>query len=108
MNTENDTPKWHLHINPAEKYLKQLCSEGKVLQKGKRSGKSTEVWKPLSLHTPNHFWDAEIYALAAAEMLGVYAFREEDRPKPIKEVNQVEREKAGQWITKKRNWIKRG
>ncbi|MEI8350083.1 MAG: terminase gpA endonuclease subunit [Candidatus Omnitrophota bacterium] len=108
INIEGENKKWHLHREPSETYLKQMCSEGKILERGKNPRQRREVWKTLSLHTPNHFWDAEVYALAAAEMLRVYALRAEDKPKLIIEAERPENVEKEKWIRPKGNWLRRG
>jgi len=101
------TSKWHLPRDPSEMYLKQMCAEGKIIERGKR-GPDREVWKKLSSHSMNNFWDCEIYATAAAEMLRVYALREEDKPKPVILKRPEKARKGGGWIRKQGDWSKRG
>ena len=101
------TSKWHLHRDPSGAYLEEMCAEAKVIERGK-SGHSREVWKKLSSHAANNFWDCEIYAVAAAEMLRVYALREEDKPKPTILDKPKKIRKGGGWIRKQGNWLNRG
>ncbi|MCK5057098.1 MAG: phage terminase large subunit family protein [Candidatus Aminicenantes bacterium] len=101
------TSKWHLPRDPSRMYLKQMCAEGKVIERDK-TGRGREVWKKLSSHAANNFWDCEIYAAAAAEMLRVYALCEDDKPKPIASDVQKKTKKGGSWVKKQGNWLNRG
>ena len=101
------TSKWHLHREPSEMYLKQMCAEGKVIERGKR-GPGREVWKKLSAHAANNFWDCEVYAAAAAEMLRVYALQPEDKPKAVSQEKPKKTKEGGGWIRKQGNWLNRG
>jgi len=108
ISIEGENKKFHLYRNPSEIYFRQMCAEGKVLERGKRSGQRREVWKLLSQHTPNHFWDSEVYALSAAEMLRVYALREEDKPKVQIVKQEKEPGEHKSWVGNRKNWMKRG
>jgi phage terminase large subunit GpA-like protein len=50
-------------------YAKQLTSETKVIRYDRR-GRPSQVWEAAYRGAANHFLDAEIYALAAADMAG--------------------------------------
>lgn len=69
---------WWLHRDPAEEYLAQVSAEHKVIVRDKTKGGVKEEWvlKPGSY--ANHFLDAEVYALTAAEMIGVPLDRSEE------------------------------
>lgn len=66
---------WHLFAEASEDYLTQMCSEQKVIKRNKRTGVAVEEWGLAPGHRANHYWDCEVYALAAAEMRGVSALR---------------------------------
>jgi len=105
-----NNPKWFMHLNPSDEYIKELCAEGKITRKDRR-GAQREVWKKLSTHTKNNFWDAEVLALAAAEVLGVYRLTENDLPQPIQEGPESQKRTEGRkpWIDRgTKGWIQRG
>jgi len=52
-------------------YADQICSEQKVTSQDKRTKKQIETWKPIGSHAQNHLLDCEVYAAAAADLLGV-------------------------------------
>ena len=69
-----DYGAWHIHDRPSTDYLRQMASEHKVRKRtaGKLQG---SYWEPKPGHAANHFWDAEVYALAAATMLRLHTLR---------------------------------
>ncbi len=56
--------RFHLHAEPGSDYLKQLTAEFK---------NARGVWVCPG-HKANHLWDCEVYALAAADVLGMRFF----------------------------------
>jgi phage terminase large subunit GpA-like protein len=73
-----DECRWHLHQEPSEEYLRHVTSEHKVLVRNRKTGAAKEEWTPKPGGGANHWLDCEVYALAAAEMLEVYAMRPEE------------------------------
>lgn len=63
-------PLWHIPTNVSQDYMKQVSSEHKVILRNSR-GIRREVWTLRPGQKQNHYWDGEVYAAAAAEMLGV-------------------------------------
>jgi phage terminase large subunit GpA-like protein len=62
-----DPGAWHLPRNLEEAYFLQMAVEQRVLETDKRSGRTRHVWKVFPSGADNHLFDAEVYALAAAE-----------------------------------------
>jgi len=67
--------RWRAFPGVSKSYVQQLASERKRLVERKVSavdGTVVEVWRwgPEVAGAPNHYFDAEVYALAAAYMLG--------------------------------------
>lgn len=62
---------WHLHAEPGHDYIKHMCSE-EWRPKKNRSGADVEdyEWGLRAGHN-NHWWDCEVYALAAAHSIGI-------------------------------------
>ncbi len=107
-NTKQGSPGgWFLHRDPPEDYLKQFCSEHKVLVRDKK-GRVKEEWRPISRATPTHYWDCEVYATAAAEMLYVHTWRPEDDQPVNKSSHQPEQPgRSGSWIQRRSSWNRR-
>lgn len=74
---DTDAARFHLCAEPPDSYLKQMCSERKVVVRNRTKGTATQVWQPRSAAAKNHYWDCEVYATAAAEMLHVAALRKQ-------------------------------
>jgi len=109
VHTDQTMCKWHLHRNPSDDYIRWFCGEHKVLKRDKKRGEAYEVWQPVSSHAQTHFWDAEVYAMAAAEMLRVFSLREEDKPKPAAAVREDDQDqKEGKWLKKRSGWLSHG
>lgn len=58
----------HRVIEEDETYLRQLVNEAEVTARNKL-GRPVTVWKTLDERLGNHFWDCEVYARAAADMV---------------------------------------
>lgn len=98
-----EAPGWHLFKDPPREYLQQLAAEHKVLDRFGREGKVRWVWKQKNTGAPNHLWDCEVYATAAAQMLGLHALKSDLKPpKPSAEQRQRERQRpAGRRFTRR-------
>jgi len=69
-----DIGQFHLHGETDDVYLSQLVAEKKVPIKSK-TGFKKFIWKATGA---NHFRDCEVYGMAVADILRVWALREED------------------------------
>lgn len=73
QNAGPDQPcRWSIHSAPPDDYMRHMTSEHKVIRRSKTSGLATEMWERRPNAGANHWWDCEVYALAAAEMLHVH------------------------------------
>jgi phage terminase large subunit GpA-like protein len=73
---------FNLHEDSPEDYKKHLCSEHEVLVRGPRSQKVLRTFVKKAGAGPNHFLDATVYALAAADIYGVYTWTEAEYEEP--------------------------
>jgi len=102
--TSKSPGKWHLFKNPADDYLTQFTSEHKVLIRNRTTGKAKEVWQKKKEAAANHYLDAEVYALAAADIIRALNMRKEDAPRVHQPV--TEESSRGGWLRKtKGSWI---
>jgi len=102
--TSKNPGKWHIFKNPADDYLMQFTSEHKVLIRNRTTGKAKEVWQKKKEAAANHYLDAEVYALAAADIIRALNMRKEDAPR----VHQPVTDESGRggWLRKtKGSWI---
>ncbi|MBI5147752.1 MAG: phage terminase large subunit family protein, partial [Parcubacteria group bacterium] len=102
-----DPSQWHVFKNISEEYVRQFCAEHKILVRDKKSGKTWEEWKKKSAGAPNHYWDAEVYAAAAADMLRVSSLREEGQSIPYIPKQTDDDSKLGGWVGNRKGWINR-
>ena len=65
---------FHLPIDAGEDYCKQLVSESRIIRAGK------VLW--VRHDKSNHYLDAEVYAHAAAHVLGAHVLRDSPPPAP--------------------------
>ena len=94
--------QWHLHREPPQEYVRHLTAEHKVFVCNKRSGHSSEEWVPRPGAGPHDWLDADIYAMAAAEMLAVFGLRPEEQEEPAMGAGRGIREQ-GWW--RQRSWL---
>jgi phage terminase large subunit GpA-like protein len=103
--------QFHLFENPPKEYLAEMCSEAKVIERTK-TGIVKHVWRPKTGGAANHYWDCEVYAAAAAEMLMVGLMRGEGQAATV--YQQAERQgggaggSGGGWVGRGGGWGKRG
>lgn len=95
MMRENGRGSWMVHSDCDEDYACQVTSEQKVIERV--NGKLKEHWVPKKQKIDNHYLDAEVYAMAAADIRGVRSLylqnvQEEKKPKPRKKSEEE------QWI----------
>ncbi len=102
-----DLSRWHNFKDVSEQYLKQFCSEDKVIIRDRKTGRAQEVWKPKANKTPNHYWDAEIYATAAAEMMHVSSLRQPGTTKSFIPARDNNESYLGKLGGMRKNWLQR-
>lgn len=100
MRKPNGQRSWMVYGGCDEDYAKQVTSEHKVSVKASNGSKRFE-WVKKTSHADNHYLDAEVYAMAAADMLGVRRLGMEQEKEEIP-MQQVPEEK---WIEENETWI---
>lgn len=95
MMRENGRGSWMVHSDCDEDYACQVTSEQKVIERV--NGKLKEHWVPKKNKIDNHYLDAEVYAMAAADIRGVRSLylqnvQEEKKPTPRRKSEEE------QWI----------
>lgn len=73
MRRENGKGSWMVYKGIDLDYCEQVTSEHKVAARN-TSGKETLRWEKKESHADNHYLDCEVYALAAADVIGVRSF----------------------------------
>lgn len=68
--------RWHLPSAMSEEYFAHMVAEQLVPVQDKKSGRDRYAWRVVPEGTPNHYFDCEVMALAAAEILELGAVAE--------------------------------
>ena len=105
MKKKNGSGSWMVYAGCDREYAEQVTAEHKVNVK-KGNGKVKQEWQLKTSHADNHYLDCEVYALAAADALGVRSLYLND----VKEEPQVKQEKQyapeESWISQHEgNWV---
>lgn len=102
MQRPNGKGSWMVYSGCDMEYATQVTAEHKV--NVKTPGGTKQVWQKKSSHADNHYLDAEVYTLAAADVMGVRTLHlvEEQQVKPAREEPETPEE---QWIKANENWI---
>ena len=93
--------RWAVYAGCDREYAEQVTAEHKV--NVKRGGRTVQEWVQKHSHGANHYLDCEVYAMAAADILGVrFLHLEEEAEKPGPEPSPAPEE---EWIKTHENWI---
>lgn len=105
MKKKNGSGSWMVYAGCDREYAEQVTAEHKVNVK-MGNGKVKQEWQLKTSHADNHYLDCEVYALAAADALGVRSLY----LNYVKEEPQVKQEKQyapeESWISQHEgNWV---
>lgn len=105
MRKPNGRGSWMVHSECDMEYATQVTNEHKVNVKS--GGQTRQVWQKKYSHADNHYLDTEVYAMAAADIMGVRTLHLQNeeaqgRPNTTREEDETPEE---QWIKKHENWI---
>lgn len=109
MHRKNGEGSWMVYKGCDLEYAEQVTAEHKVSVK-MGNGKKKLAWVPKATHADNHYLDAEVYAYAAADMLGVRSLHldemdEEERAGAKQEAVETAYAPEEEWIRKNEDWI---
>ncbi len=104
MKRQNGSGAWMVYKGTDREYAEQVTAEHKVNVKS--GGRVVQQWVPKSTHADNHYLDCEVYAMCAADMLGVRTLhlQEIEKPSRASEPEPQDMQKA----TQESNWIGAG
>ena len=102
---------WHNPRGTSEAFVNQICAEKKIRVVSRKTGAVAYKWTPVEKGAPNHFLDAEVYCMCAAELCGAALF---DRPKVAAPPRRKRpgpsgagRASSSKWMNIPRNWMGR-
>lgn len=105
MKKPNGRGSWMVYAGCDSEYATQVTNEHKVNIKS--GGIVRQVWRPKYSHADNHYLDTEVYAMAAADIMGartMHLANEEPQGRQSA-VTGSEEAPEEQWIKKHENWI---
>lgn len=105
MRRANGRGSWMVYKGCDDEYAKQVTSEHKVYVKGAKGARKLR-WVPKHSHAANHYLDCEVYALAAAEILGVrrlHLLNDKEERKKEEDPQQYAPEEG--WIRENEDWL---
>ncbi len=108
MRKKNGKGSWMVYDGCDYEYATQVTAEHKV--NVKKNGVVQQVWQLKHSHGDNHYLDTEVYAMAAADVLGVRTLhlQTEDVPKRQNAVPDEAETAEEQWIKVHDDWIQKG
>lgn len=98
--------RWLVYKDCDEEYAKQVTAEHKVNEKS--GNRTIQVWQQKTSHADNHYLDCEVYAFAAADILGVRTLhlQQEDNSEAVNsEQKEQDNNKEENWINQHENWL---
>lgn len=105
MRKENGIGSWMVYRGCDNEYAKQVTAEHKVnVRMG--NGKSRQKWTLKTSHADNHYLDAEVYAMAAADMLGARTMHLETLDEKVEDAEKnIQNNSEENWIKNNESWI---
>lgn len=105
MRKPNGRGSWMVYNGCDSEYAQQVTAEHKV--NIKKGGTVQQVWQPKTSHADNHLLDCEVYAMCAADILGVRTLHLQNEEAVVPDRKEVREEHAPeeQWIQAHENWI---
>lgn len=104
MRKQNGSGAWMVYAGCDREYAEQVTAEHKVNVRT-NNGKMKQEWVQKTSHADNHYLDCEVYAMAAADVMGVrslYLTETEEKPKEKEEQYAPEegwiQQNEGGWI----------
>ncbi len=104
MQRENGIGSWMVYKECDLEYAEQVTAEHKVNVR-MMNGKKKLAWVLKTSHADNHYLDCEVYAMAAADIMGVRTLhlKEMDDSETAEQENRASSEEN--WIKANENWI---
>lgn len=105
MRRDNGRGSWMVYKDCDQEYAKQVTAEHKVFVTS-ANGKRHLKWVEKHSHADNHYLDCEVYAMAAAEILGVRGLHLRRAERDMVEIKKPEEYKPEEaWIQQEDDWL---
>ena len=93
---DDDPDRWRVHNQVDDDYCRQMVSEHKIMDRVGRTRKP--IWTTITQGAPNHYWSAEAYGLAAADMMHIGLMPQTAEPQYPEDPEPERREEgSGGW-----------
>lgn len=92
---------WMVYRGCDEEYAKQVTAEHKIMER--KGGKKRMIWTVKTSHADNHYLDTEVYAFAAADIMGVRQMFLQTPQEKTEKKEQTKEEEG--WIQSGDSWI---
>ena len=109
MIRENGRGSWMVYDGCDMEYAQQVTAEHKITTR--KNGPVRQEWVQKHTHGDNHYLDCEVYAMCAADILGVRTLHLKNEEITGRQDAPVATEKPTseeQWIRAHDNWIQGG
>lgn len=107
MRRENGSGSWMVYNGCDREYAEQVTAEHKVTEKS-TNGRETTRWVPKKSHADNHYGDAEVYCMAAADILGVRTLHLQDDETPAMPETPMRKKEDAAFNEENNSWINSG
>ena len=95
---------WMVYKGCDREYAEQVTAEQKVNEKT-GNGRTRQVWKLKTSHADNHYLDTEVYAMAAADIMGIRTAHLYDEQQEVVADEPETDSKEEQWISQNERWL---
>ena len=102
MHKPNGTGAWMVHAGCDHEYARQVTAEHKI--NVRTGGRVIQHWVPKTEHIDNHYLDCNVYALAAADIMGVRTLHLDGRDAAQEEKKQDQAPEEA-WIKTNEEWF---
>lgn len=103
MQRKSGRGAWMVHRGCDEEYAKQVTAEHKIIER--KGGKKRMIWVQKTSHADNHYLDTEVYAFAAADIMGVRQMFLNKQQEPQEKKKTEETVQEGGWLSGTENWM---
>lgn len=107
MRKKNGRGSWMVYKGCDREYAEQVTAEHKINVKT-NNGKVKQEWHLKSSHADNHYFDCEVYCMAAADIMGIRTAHLNDEAEVQQQQQPVQNSPPTQeeaWIQKNESWL---
>ena len=104
LHKPNGRGSWMVYQGCDDEYAEQVTSEHKINVKV-GNGKVRLEWVPKHSHAQNHLLDCEVYAMAAADTLGLRGLYLQNTPEKQEQKRTEQYTPEEDWIKENEDWV---